>query len=300
MNVSELPRRYTLGGSDVAAAVGIDPHRSPVMLWAEKTGRYVRPDTEAMEWGTRLEPLIWQVLDERGFELVPAPAGGFQDTERKWLVGHPDGFTVLADQAAVLEVKTAGAWAHRAEWNGGGVPVHYQAQAQTYMHLTGRERALVACLVAGQRLELHELDRDQSAIDTMLVLLDDFAMHLRSDRPPTPDGSESSRAAVIALFPEHEPGKVHRLTGAEWSDVRELRARREQLDAVKEQVAELENRLKLAMGDAETAVSPHDTDALHWRTFRSTRIDTTRLKAEEPELAERFATTTTTRRFTLA
>lgn len=298
MTVTEL-RRFTVGGSDVAAAVGIDPHRSAVALWLEKTGRVERVESEAMRWGTLLEPVVRAELEHRGHELMPAPADGFTDPDRKWLVGHPDGFTTIGDELAVVELKTAGQWAHRAEWNGGGVPVPYQAQVQTYLHLAGRERALLACLVGGQRLEVHELERDQSAIDTMLALLDDFYRHLRSDTPPPPDASDSARAAVLALYPEHTPGRVHRLTRDEWADVRELRARREQMAAVKEQVQELENRLKAAMGDAESAVSPHDDEVLHWRTVRSTRIDTAKLKAEEPELADRYATTTTTRRFTV-
>jgi predicted phage-related endonuclease len=69
--------------------------------------------------------------------------------------------------------------------------------------------------------------------------------------------------------------------------------------AVKAQIAELENRLKLAMGDAETAISPHDTDALHWRNVRATRLDTTKLKGALPAIYDEFAVTTTTRRFTL-
>ena len=42
-------RRFTVGGSDVAAAAGIHPFVSPVMLWLQKTGRVEVAETEAME-----------------------------------------------------------------------------------------------------------------------------------------------------------------------------------------------------------------------------------------------------------
>lgn len=48
VTVVQLPTRFTIGGSEAAAAAGIDPHRSRVGLWLEKTGRVEREETEAM------------------------------------------------------------------------------------------------------------------------------------------------------------------------------------------------------------------------------------------------------------
>ena len=299
----ERPRKYrgpTLGGSSAAAAVGVDPHRSAVMLWAELVGLVEREPSEAMRWGTLLEPAIREELEVRGYELMPAPADGFGDPERPWLVGHPDGFTVLnGDTPAVLELKTAGQWAHRSGWDGPTVPVAYQVQAQTYMHLTDRPACLVACLVGGQRLELHELTRDDNAIEMLLPLLDDFVEHVRTNVPPPPDGSASSRAAIIALYPEAEDRKVCRLSRAEWDVVLELRERKEQLATVKEQVSELENHLKLAMGKAELAISPMDTEVLKWTNVWSSRVDVKELRAAHPEIADEFTERKPTRRFTV-
>lgn len=290
----------TLGGSVAASASGIDPFRSRVMAWAELTGRVDREPSEAMEWGNRLEPVIDAAMTERGYELMPAPAEGFTDPERPWLIGHPDGFAVYESARVVYERKTMGQWAHRANGSGAAVPLPYQCQAQVYMHLTDLPRTLFATLVGGQRLDVGIVERDDYAIDALLERLEDFRDHLRRDKPPAPDGSDSARAAVIALFPDAQESKVYRLTRDEWADVKELRIRREWRDAADTQITELESRLKLAMGDAETAISPHDTDALHWRNVRATRLDTKALREAMPDVAAEFSTTTTTRRFTLA
>lgn len=308
MTVTAL-RRVTLGGSDAAAACGVDPWTSQVMLWARLTGRAEHPETEAMHFGRKLERVIWDELSERGFELLPAPAAGFRDPERKWLVGHPDGFVsqdmsptppraTASAEGAVLEIKTANQWAHRTGWCG-EVPVAYQAQAQVYIHLTDRARCLVACLVAGSRLELRYIERDEDAIGLLLDGMERFLRYVKRDRPPPPDGSDSSKAALIVLYPQAQESKLVRLDREHWNLVRELRARKEQADTIAGQVRELENRLKAFMGDAELAISPHDTDALRWAMRHDKRVDVTALRAQRPDIAAEYEKHTTTRVFKL-
>jgi predicted phage-related endonuclease len=225
---------------------------------------------------------------------VTYPGGEARDAERPWLIGHPDGFLNEYRTRVLLEVKTAGVHAHRGFE---GVPFHYQAQVQLYLHLTGLHRALVAILVGGQRLELHELGRDERAIRGLLDLSERFWRYVETNEPPPPDSSDSTREAMATMFPEHKPGRTVRLMGAAWETYRELRRRRAQMDVLKRQVAELENKLKATMGDAERAIGPHDEDALTWRTTEAKRIDVTRLRRDRPEIAAEYETATPTRRF---
>ena len=290
MTVTQLKSRFTIGGSDAASAAGIDPYRSRIMLWLEKTGRVERPETEAMRWGIRLQPLI--ELREREYvawSLDPRPVGGDApvDPERAWLTGQPDGMVESDDGDVLLEIKTVNQWAKR-EWNG-EPPLAYVAQVQHYLHLTGLDRGLLAVLVGGQRLELTEIERNQRAIDRLLEREEEFYGFLVRDEPPPPDDSLSAREAVAAMFPEHVPARVMRLDGAQYRRLRELHARREQRDTIDAQVRGLENELKAAMGDAETAISPHDEPVIHWRTAATARMDMERFKAEQPAMWARIA-----------
>lgn len=289
-------RIVTLGGSDAAAAAGIDPYCSRVMLWLEKTGRIERPETEAMRWGTLLEPLVKDELRERGYAVTDSPADAITDEARAWLRGHPDGFARQTDDftTALLEVKTASPYAHRT----GEVPIQYAAQVQTYLHLTGLDRALLATLVGGQRLEIHELERDDDAIAMLLALMEETHGYIVRDEPPPPDGSESAREAIGALYAASDGGTV-RATAEVEALVRELRARKSQLDAVKEQARELENRLKLYVGNAETLIDRHDVKLATWKRVPTTRVDAKRLKTEAPHVHANYAVTTETRRLTI-
>lgn len=295
----EARRALTIGGSEAAAACGVDPYRSRVMLWAEKTGRVERESGEAATWGKLLEPVIYAELERRGFALMPAPEGGFKDDERPWLTGHPDGFAELDDQPALLEVKTAGVWTGR-EWQAdAGAPLAYLVQLHHYFELTGYDLALLAVLIGGQRLETRIVRRDDAVIERMLEREDDFVEHVKRDSPPPPNGSDSAKDALSALYPASVPGKAVRLDRDGWAEYRTLKARREQRDAVEAQVAELEQRLKVRIGDAEAAVSPHDDVVARWTSYERTSIDTKALREQRPDIAAEYSTTKTLRRFTL-
>ena len=300
MNVVALDvrRRERLGGSDAAAACGVDPYRSRVHLWAEKMGLLERERTEAMEWGTRLEPLIFAQLEESGYDVAWPSGDDLAHPELRWFAGHPDGYINLEGEPGILEVKTTSPWSMRDWADDGSSPIAFVVQCHHYMILTGRRVALIAALIGGQRLVIRTVHFDERLAGTMLELEHEFVEHVRRQTPPPPDGSDSSRAAILELYPEARDRTV-RLTGETWQDFRELRRRREQLAIVERQVAELTQRVQLAMGDATAAVSPHDETVAHWRNVRATRLDTRALKDARPDVWAEFAVTTTTRRFTV-
>jgi putative phage-type endonuclease len=294
----DVRRRERVGGSEAAAACGVDPFRSRVHLWAEKMGMLEREPTEAMQWGTRLQPVIAAELEARGYDVLPAPADDLQHPTLRWLAGHPDGYVKLDGERALLEIKTTSPWAMRDWHDDGSSPIAYVVQCHHYMLLTQTHTALLAALVGGQRLLVRTVHFDERLAETMLELEHEFVEYVRRQTPPPPNGSDSARDALRALYPEASE-RVARLTGEAWHDFRELRRRREQLAIVEQQVAELTQRVQLAMGDATAAVSPRDQPACRWTNVHTTRLDTKALKAARPDLYAEFSHTTTTRRFTI-
>jgi putative phage-type endonuclease len=292
-------RRFTVGGSDCGAAAGVNPYLSPIGLWAIKTGRIEQPASEAMEWGTRLQLPIMDALASRGYDVRDAFDSEPLVSERyKWATGSPDGYTTEAGERAVLEIKTASVWAHRSGWDD-DLPPHYAAQGQWYMMLTGLRRCVFAVLVGGQRLEVRTVNRSDHAIRLLLAECERFHSHLVNDTPPRPDASSSSRDALAALFPQGTADKVVRLTRTQMRTLDELRTLKAKAAALDNQIAERENVLREAMGDATVAISPADDEVVRWSNVSANRIDTKRLKADRPDIAGEYTYETLSRRFTV-
>lgn len=79
------------------------------------------------------------------------------------------------------------------------------------------------------------------------------------------------------------------------SKARELRQWLAIIEEAQAEAEALKDEIKAAMGSAETLQAGEYR--VTWKTVTSARIDTAALKREAPELAARFTTETTVRRF---
>ncbi len=280
-----------LGGSTIGAAVGVDPYTSPIRLWLELTRGERRQANEAMRLGTMLEPVIFRALRAFGVPAKRSPSGApaWPDKGREWLAGHPDGF--LVDGSAVVEAKAAGHGYTEP-------PLHWQAQVQTYLHLTGLDGALVAQL-AGLHLSTWEVERDQRAIDALLELAQVFVGYVERREQPPPLGHPDDRAAILLANPEPTRGLPRRET-REVKDARKELARL--LEAEKARKARIEHLRAVVtdyLADADTLISEADDVVATWKPVTSRRMDTTRFREDHPDLAGEYTTETTTRRLVL-
>ena len=74
----------------------------------------------------------------------------------------------------------------------------------------------------------------------------------------------------------------------------ELKRMKEELEA---EIAAAEDAIKAVMGDEETLTA--GAYKVSWKTFTSSRVDTTALKKALPEVAAAYTKTTTARRFSI-
>jgi putative phage-type endonuclease len=279
-------RRQTLGGSTIAAACGVDPYTSPIRLWLAMTGRVPVEENEAMTWGRRLQPVILDGVREHGYDLFES-GEEYRDPELPWLVGHPDALGLGRDDGTVFEAK-ASARGYDA------VPVHYEAQVQTYMHLTGLDSAVLATL-AGLHLTIHEIERRQHVIDAMLALAERFMEYVRTDTQPPPQGHADDRSALALAWPEQTPGKLIRETREIRDARRELVKVMEQGKAVKAREEALRATITDFMRDAETLISMHDEPVVTWKAQTSRRFNGDRFKHDHPVLYETYRESTPSR-----
>lgn len=292
-----------LRAHELAVACGVDPYRSRVNLWLEHTGRLPHEEetdarrAEAMAWGVTLQPVIADTLErEHGIVTMPAPADPYEKAHGAvTLQGHLDGFADIGGERGVLEIKTCSEWM-TAYWGDDTAPVHYVTQLQTYLHLTGLRRGLLACLVGGQRLELRRIDYDEELLMLMLAGAEEFAQLVASDTAPAPDGSEATTQALARMYGGDPDGIVH-LTAEDAATVAELRKVKEARKAAETQEEELVQRLKLRLGDATVGI--HDGAPLvRWSVVQAKRLNQGKVKESHPEVYAACVDETTYRRFT--
>ena len=77
-------------------------------------------------------------------------------------------------------------------------------------------------------------------------------------------------------------------------EILDLKRMREELDAA---ITSLEDSIKAVMGDEELLTA--GAYKVSWKTFTSSRVDTTALKNALPEIAAQFTKQTTARRFSI-
>lgn len=79
------------------------------------------------------------------------------------------------------------------------------------------------------------------------------------------------------------------------TELQELKKLRDELEA---EITAAEDAIKAVMGESETLTA--GAFRVTWKPVTSSRLDTSAIKRELPEVAARYTKTTTTKRFTVA
>jgi len=305
-------RRQGIGGSDAAAVAGLDPFKSPMSVYLSKAGLLPLDDgddNEVMRWGRRFEDAIVEEFEERSGLFVDHREERVTHPTHPFLRATLDGFVYPEPAEHVMplgiyEAKTASrrGW----EWVD-GIPEHVQIQCQHNLAVTGLERAYLAALLLSPipRLTIHEIERDDAAIEVLAAIETDFWQRVQERRPPAVDGSDATTEALKAAYASPN-GRMVDMTPEALDAVRRrmLAAKDERVARERRQLAESE--LMLFMGDAETA-HLNGRIIVTWKPYTQKRVDADALRQKlnffcqkhprfARELRELPTTTTTSRR----
>ncbi len=255
-------RKTGIGSSDAAAAVGLNPYKSQLELWMEKTGRDAElpqldpdDDTSPAFWGTILEPIVASHYTNKTGNRVRRINAVLQhaDPEMSWMLANIDREVIGVEDVQILECKTAGINGSRL-WKE-GVPEYVQLQVMHQLAVTGKQAADVAVLLGGQNLEIYRIERDETMIAQLIELERQFWNYVETDTPPPADGSASADTALRCLFPQDQGETV------DFSIDEELTQAYETLKQVRDVISEqekhesaLKQKIQQAMGDASRAM----------------------------------------------
>lgn len=289
-------RKHGIGSSDAAAAVGLNPYKSQLELWMEKTGRDTdlpKPDptdtTAPVYWGTLLEPIVAASYTQQTGRKVRKVNAVLQHPDRPWMLANIDREVVGASDVQILECKTAGEFGAR-HWRD-GVPEYVQLQVQHQLAVTGKQAADVAVLLCGQQLKVHRIERDDSLIAKLMLLQERFWHYVTTDTPPPTDGSDSSATALQYLYPRDNGKQLDFSQDSQMSALfTDLQDARSQVDKYKQLEEQYKQQIQQAMGDASKAA--FETGSVSWKRSKdSTVLDTKRLLSDHPELLAQYSMT---------
>ncbi|ATA53132.1 hypothetical protein CKY39_07850 [Variovorax boronicumulans] len=208
----QMPAETGIGAVDAAAALGLDPFKSRIQLWMEKTGRQgllqpatvsddVSPDAAGevssgspAYWSRLLEQILAAHYMHRTGCSVRHIQTPLQHPQHAFMLAGPRREVVGASGALLLECLSVGmsaapAWAQ-------GVPAHVRVKIVHLLAVTGAHAVDVLVLIAGQELQLHRMERNDTEIAWLIEQEAMFWRGIELDQsPPTLD--ENGRQADL-------------------------------------------------------------------------------------------------------
>lgn len=289
-------RRQGIGGSDAAAILGLNPWKTAMDVWLEKTGEFSvddAQDNEKMYWGNMLEDIVAREFTTRTGLKVRRRNAILAHKQYPFMIANVD--RLVVGQSAGLECKTAGYYSAD-DWTM-GVPDYYMPQVQHYMAVTGYKAWYVAVLIGGQEFRYYKVTRDDSFIRELIQAELEFWRLVEAKTPPPIDGTKASTELVKKLYPEAEKGKEVDLPFEAFELIQQYEQACEEEKRVQLIKDEAANRLKEMLGTAERG-SIHGRTVI-WQNVASKRLDTKALQKEYPDIYEQFVRESIYRRFSI-
>lgn len=165
-------RKLGIGGSDVAAILGIKCFKTAVEIWEDKINPEVeevvlRPDdhTAPMYWGKVFErPIIDAYkVTEMNDVTYGDTLDQFHHPDCPWLIANIDGVSNTKEHGEIILEAKFCMFDRDDEWGESGtdeIPVKYMCQVQHYMHVLDMPMAHVSALVMYKHI-VYEVKRDE-------------------------------------------------------------------------------------------------------------------------------------------
>lgn len=288
------PDRSTyLGGSDVAAILGVSPWRTPLDCYLDKI-EGSKPITDPaklkiLERGKRLEPYVLDMLcEEKGIQLI-GRNNRYTDSVHSFLAAEIDAET---SDGRNVEAKTTADFYDRAQWgeeHTDSIPVYYTAQCMHGMMVKPAPSCLMPVMLGIDDFRVYEVHRDEELIETIRAKEVEFWDRIqRRDPPPATKVSD-----IMRLF-ERDLGTSIEVDEQIAELVKKLKFSKSKLKLMESDVDDMAARLKLVF--AEHQIITHKGKPLaSWKSQGNSNFDIDTFRRKHPAIAEKFTTRGTQR-----
>jgi predicted phage-related endonuclease len=237
-----------------------------------------------MLWGRSLEPIIRQhYANETGKDVRVMDRALIWSEEHPFMFASLDGLTI---DNRVLEIKTARSGAEWGEPGTSDIPKHYLLQVQHYLLVTGLLLADIAVLIGGSDFRIYSVEADKDLQAMMVEAEQHFWQRVVNQNPPEPVSFQDA----VAKFGRASEANPVFASSEVVEAVNHLHTIKERLELLKEEEEAAKTQILLAMGENDTLLNPNGDVLATWKEAKAAkRFDANALKAEHPELYERFS-----------
>lgn len=244
-------RREVVTATDAPAVIGVSPWKSALQVYCEKLGlEGPSGESERMAWGRRLEGVIAEAYAEETGRKVAPPAERLSRHPRiAWMGASLDRLIEDPERGiGVLEIKTT---AMRIDED---LPLHWLVQVAHQLEVAQARWGSIAVLQGGNRLLWRDVEVNEVFTQALLEKEEVFWRCVEGHLPPPPDGSDSAREALRAMY-RRENGQTVDLPpeSGEWA--RRYAQASEEIKRWTSARTEAQNLLLAAMGEAAVGVA---------------------------------------------
>lgn len=291
-----MDRTGSIGGSDAGAICGVNKYKSCFEVWLEKMGetQEISP-TCAMMLGSFFEPMIADTLSESiNKNVIQQFNIKATSKDNDWMSCRVDG--LIEGEKGIVECKTT--FSMFSDLARGIVPDSYLLQCQHNMEVHQADYCYLAYYVIDPKkspqFNFIKIERDQDMISKLIKIEKGFWFdHVLEKVPPSIDYNSDTTAELLK--------KLHpTATVLEKKDVSSIDHVIESFNEINANIKELEvkkeafsNEIKHTLGDYLGGIS--SKFEVVWKPQESSRLDTSSLKVQMPDIYEKFAKKSSTR-----
>lgn len=301
-------RQSGIGGSDIAAIIGVSPYGTAYDIYQSKTQPVNEETNEFAYWGTVLEDTVAREFSKRSGLKIQNVNFLMRHPEHRWAIANIDRAIInpaikgnvrfkdgklTTDQ--IVEIKTASEYVGK-NWGleeSDEVPDQYQCQAQWYMGVTDTQVCHMAVLIGGNKYRQYKIERHQDFIDYLFDAAESFWTN-NVLAGVEPDATTLQNAKD--KYPRHNPD-----TTLDVEPDSEAAKVFEHYEALKAKEKEVKAALELAQTDLICQIQDNETLAIDgevvvtYKNQVSNRFDSSGFKKAMPELAEQYTKSTESR-----
>jgi predicted phage-related endonuclease len=292
-------RRQCITSTDVGPIFGVDAYRDAFEVWTEKHG-HAPPwePTPRMLLGKDLEQGIMQSYSRITGRPVVWNDRTMQNPTRQWMAASADAFVFRGEVLERVVDSKLVFWDQRRKWGptANDMPEGVQLQLWWQMAVMECDVSDVVAWVGEDAPRIYEIERNREAERVVVAKCEEWhRRYVVGDEIPPISGSEASAAWLQQAFPHHKRPDMRQATEEEIALLESYALVRELQQTATSRRHEMENEIKLAIGDREGLEWPdgkftwrrtQGKTTINWKAL-GTHLLLTRIKEEEEREALR-------------